>query len=110
MLSHISGDLVRLIKLLGKALDPQRLSQHDYERLNELVSSLIAQCDSEPELKIRSIFALMIFIKRWLITSFSFVALSPIKSKKWTLFGLPQQNILSTRSSSLASRFYIYQA
>lgn len=52
MLSHISGDLVRLIKLLGKGLDPRRLSQHDYERLNELVSSLIAQCDSEPELRL----------------------------------------------------------
>ena len=51
MLSHVSGDLVRLIKLLGKGLDPRRLSQHDYERLNELVSSLVAQCDSEPELK-----------------------------------------------------------
>ena len=52
MLSHISGDLVRLIKLLGKGLDPRRLSPRDYERLNELVSSLISQCDSEPELKL----------------------------------------------------------
>ena len=51
MQGHISGDLVRLIKLLGKGLDHQRLSPNDYDRLNELVSSLILRCDSEPELK-----------------------------------------------------------
>jgi hypothetical protein len=50
MLSHVSGDLVRVIKLLGKGLDPRRLSPHDYDRLNELVSSLIERCDAEPEL------------------------------------------------------------
>ena len=52
MLSHVSGDLVRVIKLLGKGLDPRRLSPHDYDRLNELVSSLIERCDTEPELKL----------------------------------------------------------
>jgi hypothetical protein len=52
MLSHISGDLVRLIRLLGKGLDPRRLPQHDYDRLNDLVSSLITRCESEPELKL----------------------------------------------------------
>jgi hypothetical protein len=51
MQSHISGDLVRMIKLLGKGLDHQRLSANDYNRLNELVSLLIGRCDSEPELK-----------------------------------------------------------
>ena len=51
MQGHFSGDLVRLIKLLGKGLDHQRLSPNDYDRLNELVSSLIGRCDSEPELR-----------------------------------------------------------
>jgi hypothetical protein len=52
MLSRVSGDLVRVIKLLGQGLDPRRLSPHDYDRLNELVSSLIERCDTEPELKL----------------------------------------------------------
>ena len=30
-----------------KGLDPRRLSPHDYDRLNELVSSLIERCDAE---------------------------------------------------------------
>jgi hypothetical protein len=51
MQGHFSGDLVRLIKLLGKGLDHQRLSPNDYDRLNELVSSLIGRCDSESELR-----------------------------------------------------------
>jgi hypothetical protein len=51
MQSHVSGDLVRVIKLLGKGLDHQRLSPSDYDRLNQLVSLLIGRCDSEPELK-----------------------------------------------------------
>jgi len=50
MQGHI-GDLVRVIKLLGKGLDHQRLSPNDYDKLNELVASLIGRCDSEPELK-----------------------------------------------------------
>lgn len=51
MQSHFSGDLVRLIKLLGKGLDHERLPPSDYDRLNDLVSSLIGRCDSEPELR-----------------------------------------------------------
>lgn len=40
-----------MIKLLGKGFDHGRLSSNDYDRLNELVSLLIARCDSEPELR-----------------------------------------------------------